>query len=157
MQLHLEPTLGNLKLHDHYTSFELAHLCLIIFVIFLRSMSALHHVAKRHRLSISNSIFFLCDLQEKFRPLIYRSETVIKKSVFLNKAFNLLEVPCLISEQYPKALGKTMPEIEMFPTTTLFEKRTFSMLGNEDIARELNNSHRKQVRSSDYLILSCTD
>ena len=100
---------------------------------------------KRCRLTTANSMFFLCDLQDKFRPLIYRSETIINKAAFLNKAFNILEVPCLITEHYSKALGKTVPDIELFTTTKVFEKRIFSMMGSEEVKTALADSNRKQV------------
>ncbi len=105
----------------------------------------LNTFAKQSRLSLSKTSFLICDVQDKFRPLIYRAETLIKKISFLNEALQILEVPCLIAEQYPKALGRTVPDIVQFPTTKLFEKSTFSMLGNEELRTHLLETGRNQV------------
>lgn len=92
-----------------------------------------------------DTIFFICDLQEKFRPLIYNSETVISTTKFLNDALHVLEIPCVISEQNPKGLGKTVPEITIYDTTEVFEKQEFSML--DGIYRKLDKPNmRKQVQ-----------
>lgn len=108
-------------------------------------MAAFRSVVKQSRLNIDNSILFLCDIQDKFRPLIWRAETMIKKAVFLNNACNILNVPCLITEHYSKALGKTVPEITIYPTTKVLEKKEFSMLGNPAVKNELANSGKRQV------------
>lgn len=108
-------------------------------------MSAFRNAVKQNRLTIDNSILFLCDIQDKFRPLIFRAETMIKKAVFLNTACNILNIPCLITEHYPKALGKTVPDIALYPTTKVLEKKEFSMLGNPAVKAELANSGKRQV------------
>ncbi len=123
-------------------------------ILIISSMSALRTVLKQSRLCIPNTTFLVCDIQEKFQPLIYRSETIIKKAAFLNAAFNVLEIPCVITEQYPKALGHTVPEITLFPTTKVFEKREFSMLANEAVAKELEDSGRKQVHIVSIIVSS---
>lgn len=52
-------------------------------------------------------------------------ETVISKSVFLNNACKILDIPVIATEQYPSALGNTVPEIEL--SQPAIPKKTFSM------------------------------
>jgi len=96
------------------------------------------------RLVQSNTILFICDVQERFRPLIYNSETVISKCAFLSTSMHTLDIPCIVTEQYPKAFGKTVPEILLHPTTQVFEKKQFSML-TEEVRAALSSSGRRQV------------
>jgi Ca2+-binding EF-hand superfamily protein len=56
---------------------------------------------------------------------------LISKCSFLNQALSALDIPCIVTEQYPKALGSTVPEIELFASTQIFEKKQFSMLTEE--------------------------
>jgi len=91
----------------------------------------------------SNATLFICDVQERFRPLIHNMETVIAKTEYLNKVCNKLDIPCFITEQYPKALGVTVPDITKFPTTKVYPKMKFSMVNPEVKAEFL--AERKQV------------
>lgn len=63
------------------------------------------------RLTSSNTSLFICDVQDRFRSLIYKSESLINKCTLLNKACIKLGLPCIVTEQYSKALGKTVPEL----------------------------------------------
>lgn len=97
-----------------------------------------------NRIVGSNATYMVCDIQDRFRPLVHQMEAVINRAVLVNKACNILGIPCVITEQYPKAFGKTVPEIEKFPSTKLFEKKQFSMLTDE-VAAALKESGRQQV------------
>eukprot|EP00600_Ochromonadales_sp_CCMP1393_P009849 CAMPEP_0174972358 /NCGR_PEP_ID=MMETSP0004_2-20121128/10581_1 /TAXON_ID=420556 /ORGANISM="Ochromonas sp., Strain CCMP1393" /LENGTH=213 /DNA_ID=CAMNT_0016222565 /DNA_START=21 /DNA_END=662 /DNA_ORIENTATION=+ len=96
------------------------------------------------RIVQANAILFVCDVQDRFRNVIYESETLISKCSFMNKACNALDIPCIITEQYPKAFGSTVPEILAYPTTQKFEKKKFSMLTDE-VSAALVESGKTQV------------
>merc|ERR1711991_834387 len=61
---------------------------------------------------------------------------------------DILEIPIVATEQYPKALGKLVPEIEASNVLT-FEKKKFSMVvpEMEEYLKRLENDiiNRKQV------------
>jgi hypothetical protein len=82
------------------------------------------------RIQPGKSTFFLCDIQERFRPLIHRFPTVVSKSNVLVRAMALLEVPVVVTEQNPRALGSTVAEIDVSSSRVL-EKQLFSMLTPE--------------------------
>ena len=76
-------------------------------------------------------------------------ETVVQNSKLLYNVCNHLEIPSLLTEQYPKALGRTVPEIKEIQETHsknsyVFEKKMFSML-TEDVKSELEKSKKSQV------------
>lgn len=96
------------------------------------------------RLRLADTLLLICDVQERFRPLIHKSNTVIQKTCLLNNALNILDAPCLITEQYPKALGNTVTEIIKHDNTKLFEKYQFSMITDE-VKSELSITNKKQA------------
>lgn len=48
------------------------------------------------------SILLLCDMQEKFRPVIQYFPQIVETSNKLLQACRILEVPFVVTEQYPK-------------------------------------------------------
>ena len=90
------------------------------------------------RLCPSRALLLVCDVQERFRTLIWRSESVIHRSALLCNACRILEIPIIVTEQNPKAFGPTVSEIrETFkPEEPLFfSKKMFSMLTPELISK----------------------
>lgn len=98
------------------------------------------------RLMASNSVLFICDIQEKFRPMIHNYQTVIDKTAFLYKVSTLLDIPCIATEQAPKGLGHTCSEISSLfrPATPVFEKKQFSMMTPE-VTKHLEGLGKKQI------------
>ncbi|KAI0662925.1 Isochorismatase hydrolase [Cubamyces menziesii] len=83
------------------------------------------------RLIPGRTVFFVCDIQTRFRPLIYGFDHVVATSRKMLKLAKVLEVPVLITEQNPRALGGTAPELDPAPLGKLFlgnyTKSAFSM------------------------------
>ncbi|CAF1638500.1 unnamed protein product [Rotaria magnacalcarata] len=77
-------------------------------------------------LSRRTSILLVCDLQEKFRPVIKYFAQIVETSNKLLQACKLLDVPFVVTEQYPKGLGRTVSELDIGDTKP-FEKTLFSM------------------------------
>lgn len=63
------------------------------------------------RILPESSILFLCDLQEKFRPSIAYFPQIVSVAARMLKVARLLDVPVLLTEQYPQGLGPTVPEL----------------------------------------------
>ncbi len=53
-------------------------------------------------LSREKSILLLCDMQEKFRPTIKYIPQIVDTSNKLLQACKILDVPYVVTEQYPK-------------------------------------------------------
>lgn len=85
----------------------------------------------------------LCDMQERFRPLIWRMETVINTTRYMTSVARALNMPIVGTQQYTKVFGTTLSDC--FATKEeseipIFEKKKFSMLTDEFQAKlsELN-------------------
>ncbi|CAM9863495.1 unnamed protein product [Ectocarpus sp. 12 AP-2014] len=84
----------------------------------------------------SSTVFFACDVQERFRDLIHNMPAVISTAKFMLDVSQELEVPCIVTEQYPKALLHTVPELNVGKgpdqiNVPIFEKKLFSMCTKE--------------------------
>ncbi|GAX16369.1 hypothetical protein FisN_27Lh081 [Fistulifera solaris] len=85
-----------------------------------------------NKLHPAQTVLLVCDIQERFRSLIWRGETVVQTTQYMTRLAALLEIPVVVTEQYKKAFGSTITECfahdERPPTTHVFEKKQFSML-----------------------------
>ncbi|EFB19731.1 hypothetical protein PANDA_016092, partial [Ailuropoda melanoleuca] len=88
-----------------------------------------------------SSILFLCDMQEKFRHIAYFPQ-IVSVAARMLKVARLLEVPAVLTEQYPEGLGPTVPELGAEGLQPL-AKTCFSMV--PAVQRELDT--RPQLRS----------
>ena len=98
------------------------------------------------RLEVSRTALFVCDLQERFRPLIHNMETVLNRSKLCISACKELGVPMLITEQYPKVFGQTIAELTaaLPEGTPVLDKTRFSMLTPE-VSEIFSAMNRDQV------------
>ena len=94
-----------------------------------------------NRLVKEGTVFLLCDVQERFRSTIYKMDHVIQTSKLLVDSSKILSIPCIVTEQYPKALLRTVEEIDV-TGLKVFEKTKFSMLTNE-VKDYLDSLNRK--------------
>mmetsp|Transcript_20664 Transcript_20664/g.27225 ORF Transcript_20664/g.27225 Transcript_20664/m.27225 type:complete len:214 (-) Transcript_20664:119-760(-) len=94
------------------------------------------------KLRPASTLFLLCDIQERFRPLIWQGETVINTAKYMVDVSRALNIPVLSTQQYTKAFGPTCPEIplqapepaegeEPGNDIPVFEKKLFSMMTEE--------------------------
>src|SRR4030042_395094 len=78
-------------------------------------------------LTAENSVLLLIDFQEKLFPVMHDKEKLLRNVVKLVKGIKVLEIPVILTEQYPKGLGSTIPEIkELVPDIKPVEKVCFS-------------------------------
>lgn len=87
-----------------------------------------------------NTVFVLIDLQEKFVPVIYDIDNIIRNIDILVKASKILGVPLIATEQYPKGLGNTVNKIEV---DNIVEKISFSCFDNSEFKNKLLNLKAK--------------
>jgi nicotinamidase-related amidase len=98
-------------------------------------------------LSAADSVLVLIDIQEKFRPTIAGIDDMIKRTAILARAAVRLGVPILATEQYPKALGPTVPELKCcLPDSQAYlPKMCFSSAACVPFREALAAAGRKQV------------
>jgi len=72
------------------------------------------------------------DIQQKLLPPIFQREQLVRNAQLLIRAAGILKVPTLVSTQYAKGLGSTIPEIaSLLPQTEAVDKTLFSCFGSE--------------------------
>ncbi|XP_028835010.1 isochorismatase domain-containing protein 2 isoform X1 [Denticeps clupeoides] len=89
------------------------------------------------RLSTKGTVLLLCDMQEKFRPTIFQFGNVVSNAARVLEACRILGIPPIVTEQYPKGLGPTVPELGASDLKA-HAKTTFSML-TEGVKEELKS------------------
>lgn len=92
-----------------------------------------------------NTLFICIDLQEKLLPLMACKDEVVKNANILLKAADILGVKTLISEQYPKGLGKTHSDINIAQNALVLEKTSFGIFNDEKIKEFIFQSGCKSL------------
>lgn len=93
------------------------------------------------------SIVLLVDYQEAYRGKLFQEDRAVAAAARLVEAAGILGIPVLLTEQYPKGLGRTRAEIEehLPAGTERFEKTRFSALGAPGVTERLSEHGRDQV------------
>ena len=86
------------------------------------------------------SWFFLCDMQDEFKPSNYTE--ILKVSTLLLRSADILKIPVIRTEH--EEFGKTRTELDV-NKTVLFSKITFSMLTPEVIGKLAERPDAKTV------------
>lgn len=92
----------------------------------------------------ARSCLVMVDMQERLLPAIHDFERVLEKCVLLLQVAEKLDLPLIVTEQYPKGLGPTVPELES-KNATVFEKLSFSGYRDEKI-----QAHFKTLEESGF-------
>jgi nicotinamidase-related amidase len=78
------------------------------------------------------------DLQAKLVPAIFEPQRVVRNTQLLLRLARLLEIPTVLTCQYPKGLGNIIPEItQSAPGIEPIEKTSFGCFGEPDFLRRL--------------------
>ena len=97
-------------------------------------------------LSVDNSVLLVIDVQEKLFRAINQKEQLLDNLQRLIKGIKVLEIPILLTEQYPQGLGSTIPEIaQLLPDIRPLPKICFSCCGDEAFLQAFKQLNRKQV------------
>jgi len=75
----------------------------------------------------SDTVLLVIDVQESFRSVMKDFDTMVAGCVRLVETFRALELPILVTEQYPKGLGATVGELKsVLGPLPILEKTAFS-------------------------------
>jgi nicotinamidase-related amidase len=103
-------------------------------------------MAVRPALTTENTVLVLIDFQERLFPAMYEKEKLLRDVLKLVRRALVLELPVILTEQYPRGLGPTLPEIrELLPDVRPVAKTSFSCCDEESFRNALTASGRKQV------------
>jgi nicotinamidase-related amidase len=95
----------------------------------------------------SASVFFVSDMKEAFRSKMPGFDEVARRIATVISAMRLLQIPILVTEQYPKGLGQTVAEIKAALPADLqpIEKTAFSACGAGAFCDALEKLKARQV------------
>ncbi|KAL3162896.1 hypothetical protein ABBQ32_009342 [Trebouxia sp. C0010 RCD-2024] len=99
------------------------------------------------RLESRHCALLVCDVQERFTSLISGFDVVVDTCRRMVAGASALQLPILVTEQYPKALGATKKLIQnVLPATTeSLPKMSFSMCGTDTANWWASHPDIKQV------------
>ncbi|MDX9959710.1 MAG: hydrolase [Spirochaetia bacterium] len=98
------------------------------------------------RILAETSIGLVVDIQERLFPHIADRQPLLDRTRLLIRGLQVLGLPMLVTQQYTRGLGPTIPEIqELFTGFSALEKRSFSCVDDAAIAASLKSTGRKFV------------
>ncbi len=130
------------------------------------------------QLDVDRAMVLVVDLQVKLLPLIGGHAQVVARARQLLLGTHLFQLPVIVTEQYPKGLGRTdatVAEAAAAAGAGSFEKATFSAWAQDEVRQAMLRLDRPQVivtgvethvcvqqsaldlRSRDYDVFVCAD
>jgi len=86
----------------------------------------------RRPLNAEECALVVIDIQEKLLPPIFEKERMVRNAQLLIRAAEILKIPALVSTQYSKGLGATVPEVaSLLPGIDSIDKTLFSCFGSD--------------------------
>jgi nicotinamidase-related amidase len=86
----------------------------------------------RRPLEAEQCALVVIDVQEKLLPPIFQKEQLVRNTQLLIRAAGILRIPALVSTQYAKGLGRTVPEVAaLMVGTEEIDKTLFSCFGSD--------------------------
>ncbi len=97
-------------------------------------------------INTENSLILMIDIQEKLVNMLEK-DTISAKAAKLASAAKILNIPTIITEQYPAGLGSTLEKIkqEAPDDTMFFEKTAFNACSENGFKDILTGFNRKNI------------
>ncbi|WP_299579479.1 isochorismatase family protein [uncultured Sunxiuqinia sp.] len=98
------------------------------------------------RITRENTVGLVIDIQERLVPAMAENETLTAHCKILIEGLQTLQIPLLVTQQYTKGLGETIPEISALITDFKpIEKRDFSCCDETAVSEQLQTLEAKNV------------
>lgn len=98
------------------------------------------------RIELENCVSVVIDIQERLFPHMADNELFLSKSERLLNGLNVLGVPVLVTQQYSKALGATLPSVvSLIKDFNSIEKIAFSCCDEPVFLEALKATKKKNV------------
>ncbi len=100
-------------------------------VTILETAETYSEIARRP-LEPEQCALIVVDIQQKLLPPIFQKDQLVRNSQLLIRAAGVLKIPAVLTTQYSKGLGQTVPEIaSLLPTAEAIDKDRFSCFGSD--------------------------
>ncbi|NMW21442.1 MAG: hydrolase [Chlorobiaceae bacterium] len=92
------------------------------------------------------TLLLIIDVQGRLAQGVFQPAVLETNIIKLVRACRILEVPILVTEQYPKGLGHTIDSLrELLPDSVPVEKLSFSCCGNAEFMRQLRSFNHNDI------------
>ena len=92
----------------------------------------------RRPLEAEHCALAVVDIQEKLLGPIWENERLVRNSQLLIRLAGIMRIPALMTTQYAKGLGNTVPAIaSLLPDSAPMDKLTFSCFGSDTFCSAL--------------------
>ena len=86
----------------------------------------------RRPLEAEQCALVVVDIQEKLLPPVFQKEQLVRNAQLLIRAAGILNIPAIVSTQYAKGLGATVPEVSsLLAGSEAIDKTVFSCFGSD--------------------------
>ena len=94
----------------------------------------------------NESLLLIIDIQDRLVAALDK-DVVVKRVGSLAQAAKILEIPTIVTEQYPQGLGKTVSAVKdkLIAGVKILEKTAFSALREEGFLENLKSYGKKQI------------
>lgn len=103
----------------------------------------------RHRKALKrdDTLLIIIDVQKKLASVMKYREQIIRNICKLIKGCQILDIPILLTEQYPKGLGRTEKDIldALNNEVTPIEKMTFSCWDTSEFVDEVREAAKNNI------------
>ena len=95
----------------------------------------------------SKAVLVVVDVQEAFRSVVNDFALIASNIAIAVRGFQILGVPVIVTEQYPKGLGRTAEEVLLAFTDEpeIMEKTAFSAYGADAFVEKLRALNASQI------------
>ncbi len=97
-------------------------------------------------LVLDNTALCIIDVQGKLAHLMHEKEALFENVERLIKSAQILDMPIILTEQYPKGLGPTLSQFtELMPEVEPIDKLSFSCCANDEFSEKIRKLGRRQL------------
>ncbi len=101
---------------------------------------------KEYVLEAQDVVLLIVDIQDRLATVMKERDRVVKNCLHLIELAKMIKLPVVVTEQYPKGLGRTVPEIQSVLTEYQpIEKIAFNCRGEPAFVSEIRKLNRKKV------------
>ncbi len=94
----------------------------------------------------NDAALLIIDIQERLAVVMDKKEQVVRNTLHLVALAKMLNVPVVVTEQYPKGLGRTLPEIAAaLPSYLPIEKTSFNCCGEVAFNDQIERLGKKKI------------
>ena len=93
-----------------------------------------------------NTALVIIDIQSKLWNVMNEKEALLENAQKLVKGMQIMGIPIILTEQNPKGLGPTVPELaQCMPEVRPLSKMDFSCCRNQEFQQVLDKLSRRQI------------